>query len=281
MGHLMRPVRNLGVLLLACALTGVAAAHDLWILPHTFRPTPEQEVPVALRVGDPASNEGVPRKVERIVRFAALAPDGQWRNIAGEAGDEPAGRLRVEAPGTYLLIHENTPASIALAPAEFEKYLEDVGLDSIRDLRARRGDDEARTAEQYSRCAKAIVRVGSDDAAGFDRRTGLMLELTPLRSPMALRASDALPVALEFDGKPLARALVRALPLPEDGTASAPTSGPAALSARTDENGSVAFVLGSARRWMIVAVHMTPADKGSGADWRSYWASLTFERDAR
>jgi hypothetical protein len=29
--------------------------------------------------------------------------------------------------------------------------------------------------------------------------------------------------------------------------------------------------------WMIKAVHMVPAPAGTGADWESVWASLTFE----
>jgi hypothetical protein len=29
--------------------------------------------------------------------------------------------------------------------------------------------------------------------------------------------------------------------------------------------------------WLVKAVHMVPAPAGSGADWESIWASLTFK----
>ena len=29
--------------------------------------------------------------------------------------------------------------------------------------------------------------------------------------------------------------------------------------------------------WLIKAVHMVDCPEGSGAEWQSYWASLTFE----
>jgi uncharacterized GH25 family protein len=50
------------------------------------------------------------------------------------------------------------------------------------------------------------------------------------------------------------------------------------VSARTDSDGRVHLRLRAEGMWMIKAVHMIPAPAGSGADWMSYWASLTFER---
>lgn len=35
--------------------------------------------------------------------------------------------------------------------------------------------------------------------------------------------------------------------------------------------------LAAGRTWLVKAVHMLPAPAGSGADWESLWASLTFE----
>jgi hypothetical protein len=32
--------------------------------------------------------------------------------------------------------------------------------------------------------------------------------------------------------------------------------------------------------WLIKSVHMIPAPAGSGAEWASFWASLTFGADA-
>lgn len=49
------------------------------------------------------------------------------------------------------------------------------------------------------------------------------------------------------------------------------------LSARSDRDGRVRLRLKPGGMWLVKAVHMVPAPAGSGADWASYWASLTFE----
>ena len=49
------------------------------------------------------------------------------------------------------------------------------------------------------------------------------------------------------------------------------------VSARSDSDGRVRLRLSGAGMWLIKAVHMVPAPQGSGADWSSDWASLTFE----
>ena len=50
------------------------------------------------------------------------------------------------------------------------------------------------------------------------------------------------------------------------------------MRARTDARGRVAFALPKDGVWLIRSVHMVEAPAGSGADWESLWASLTFER---
>ena len=48
-------------------------------------------------------------------------------------------------------------------------------------------------------------------------------------------------------------------------------------SARTDNDGRVRFHVRPGGMWLIKAVHMIPASAGTGAEWTSFWASLTFE----
>jgi len=47
-------------------------------------------------------------------------------------------------------------------------------------------------------------------------------------------------------------------------------------SVRSDAQGRAKFRVDANGVWLIKAVHILPA----GADWSSYWASLTFERKA-
>jgi hypothetical protein len=53
------------------------------------------------------------------------------------------------------------------------------------------------------------------------------------------------------------------------------------VAARTDAQGRVRLPLGGSGVWLVKAVHMIAAPAGSGADWESFWASLTFALPAR
>ena len=75
-----------------------------------------------------------------------------------------------------------------------------------------------------------------------------------------------MPIRLLYQGRPLEGALVVAVP--QD------TRTP--RQARTDRDGRVTLSLYDGV-WLIKAVHMVPAPAGSGADWESLWASLTFK----
>jgi hypothetical protein len=53
----------------------------------------------------------------------------------------------------------------------------------------------------------------------------------------------------------------------------------AKVSART-VGGRASLVLDRPGLWLVKVVHMVPAPEGSGAEWESLWASLTFELPA-
>ncbi|MFQ5636038.1 MAG: DUF4198 domain-containing protein, partial [Gammaproteobacteria bacterium] len=78
----------------------------------------------------------------------------------------------------------------------------------------------------------------------------------------------SLPLRLRYRGEPIRGILVQAF------TGDAPAR---KLAARTDARGAVVFRLDRPGLWLIKAVHIveTPADV-DGADWESFWASLTF-----
>lgn len=73
---------------------------------------------------------------------------------------------------------------------------------------------------------------------------------------------------LLYEGKPLPGALVVAINHADRLKK---------LAARSDKTGRVRLDLPTGI-WLVKAVHMVPAPAGSGADWESLWASLTFER---
>lgn len=252
------------------------AAHDFWIAPSTFRPEPGQKVAVHLRVGDTFPGDAVPRMPQRIERFVLIpAPTtAQESDIPGVEGTDPAGIVTVAAPGRAYLVYDSNNASITLDGAKFEQHLAEQGLEKVSELRRKNGQTAAAAREVYSRCAKALLAVGplgGEAGSGYDRQAGLPLELVPEADPYGLAPGGSLPVRLLYQGKPLAGARFEAR---RSGGGAEPIVG------RTDGEGRFVLRLPAAGLWLVKAVHMVEAPAGSGADWESFWASLTFELPA-
>jgi hypothetical protein len=241
-------------------------AHDFWIQSPTFRPT-ESPLPVRLLVGERLAGEALPRDPAHLERFVVVGPTGT-APVSGMPGRDPAGYVNVETPGLYVVGYSSRPNAITLEAAIFEKYLADEGLEQISAVRAARGQRGAPAAELYSRCAKSLVAAGNTDSAARDVVLHLTLELVAEENPYRLPPGSALPVRLFYRGEPLPQALVVARNHAEPSTA---------VTSRTDSDGRTVLRLDRDGLWLINAVHMVPAPHGSGADWESFWASLTFE----
>jgi uncharacterized GH25 family protein len=270
------PRRNRSPRFLLAVLLALAApaarAHDFWIDPSSFHPAPGQRVLVRLRVGQHFRGDAVPRDPSLLQRFSVVSKSGETP-VPGVPGAEPAGFATLTAPGLSLITYASGRSTVALDAAKFETYLSEEGLDAVRAERARKGQTAAPVKEVFSRCAKAFLNVGGEgaDGAGFDRVLGLTLELIPEKDPTKLRTAPGgaeLPVRLLYRGKPLAGALVAGLPRDRPD---------AKVTARTDAAGRARLRLDRPGVWLVKAVHMIPAPAAAGADWESFWASLTFE----
>src|SRR5207244_3918798 len=170
--------------------------------------------------------------------------------VVGRDGADPAGLVRVAAPGLLIIGYRSNPSPIVLPAAKFNQYLKDEGLEAIADLRDRHNQGNSDAREVFSRCAKSLVFSGMPADAEADRALGFTLELVALKNPYTLRAGDELPVSLTYEGHPLPGALVVAMN----------RLNPAAkMTARTDKNGRVSFKLPQAGMWLIKAVHMITA----------------------
>ncbi|HEV2844825.1 MAG TPA: DUF4198 domain-containing protein [Thermoanaerobaculia bacterium] len=257
----------LRILLIGLAAAPAARAHDFWIEPSTYTPTPGQRVAVRLRVADHFPGDPFPRNAARIERFAVLG-GGAEAAVPGVDGTDPAGYLVADKPGLYQIVYDSNHASIELAGEKFEQHLAEQGLERIGELRKKDGRSAAAAKEIYSRSVKALIAVGGGSGEGFDRPAGLPLELIAEQDPFRLKPGEELPVRLLYQGKPLAGAWVEARN---------PRRSEERVSGRTDREGRVRLRLASAGPWLIKSVHMVPAPKDSGADWESFWASLTFE----
>ena len=259
--------------LFAVLAAGAVQAHNFWIEPSTLTPAPGQRVAVRLRVGIDLKGDPVPRDPSLMKRFVAAGPSGD-SPVPGVPNTEPAGFEAFAVPGLYTIVYDSGRSPLELDAAKFEEYLKDEGLETISARRARQGKSAAGAKEVFSRCAKALLAVGNGSGSGWDRVFSQRLELVAEKNPYALAAGGELPVRLLYEGKPLAGALVMALQRDRPDKVDK-------VMARTDAKGRVTLKLDRPGFWLVKAVHMIPAPPDAGADWESFWASLTFALPSR
>jgi uncharacterized GH25 family protein len=259
--------------LLAAACVALASmplsAHDFWIEPTRLVPEVGQSVGLRLRVGERLAGDAVPLLATHVQRFVvAVGEAAELQPVASRRGGDPAGSVRIAAPGLHVVGYSSQPSSIELPADKFDAYLRDEGLDAIVAQRAASASSTAPVREHYARCAKALLQVGPANSSQADRRLGLPLELVAERNPYALGPDRRLPLRLTYQGQPLAGALVVAInsldPMVRQ-------------SARSDVEGRVLLSVHTGGMWLVKAVHMVAAARQSGAEWSSLWASLTFE----
>ncbi len=256
---------RLAALFCAAFLVTTVRAHDFWIEPGSFRPAPGQKVPVHLYVGMDFQGEPVPYIPEWFERYVHVSAQGE-QPVAGLPGDDPAGTLSAAA-GLNVIGYRSARFSVSFDSAEeFEKYLIKEGLERNLALLKQDQASPGKITENYYRCAKALL-VSGGTATPADRVLGFRIELIAEKSPSA--GPGPIPFRLLYENRPLAGALVvafnKAAPLDK-------------LRARTGRDGRVAFTFPRPGIWLVTAVHMIPAPRGTDAQWESIWASLSFER---
>ena len=246
-----------------------AYAHDQWIVPQTVG----AELHIALRVGEHLDQAEVQtvKDPASTARFE-LRSGATVRDLRGslQAGVDPVATtpLQPSEAGTLLLAYDGATHDITLDPEKFDAYLADEGL--VVAQRARAGKPPVPGRERYSRCMKSLLVVGAPGGGVVTAPIGQELEIVPLEDPYLLTNGADLPVEIRFKGLPLAGAQVLG--------AHRLGADPSVSTTRvTDSAGHAAIPLNGSGDWIVAMVWMIPSTE-PGADWRSYWASLTFSR---
>ena len=260
------------VLLLSSAR--LAAAHDYWIEASNFWLQPGDRVLLYLRVGEYLAGQPAAFSLGRVIRFHIDNVTRRFEVLPLQR--DPAGMARLTESGLQVVSFENTPTYLELPAEQFNSYLQAEGLESILKARQEAGTSDQPGKEAYSRCAKSLLWVAGDESAEdgpqhHDKPTGLTLELLPETNPYGLQAPTPLTVQLLHEGQPVTGALVMAL------NKSAPNE---VQRVQSGADGRAEFDLRRSGLWLVKAVHMVPAAAEAPEDWRSYWASLTFELPA-
>ena len=231
-------------LLLIIFVAATARAHDFWIEPSTFRPGVGDTVTASLRVGEHFAGDIVPRSSRLLEAFFARDARGQ-RDVVGFENADPAGILRVDAPGVTIVGYRSKPYPHTISAAKFRQFLDEEGV-----VLPVSGEEDVR--ERFIRYAKSLLVSGD----GRDQQLGFRYEIVREKQET---------FRVTFEEKPVANALVVALH--RDGTR---------VAARTKRDGRVALKIEKSGEWLVKSVHVVRAPAGSGADWESLWASLTF-----
>ena len=218
-------------------------------------------------VGQDLLGDPIPRDPALIDQFVSVDTAGR-KVVVGRDGADPAGLLRISTSGLTIVGYRSRPSRVTLTPEKFNQYLKEEGLEAVAAMRAGRGQTGADAREIFSRCAKSLLLSGSPADAEGDRALGFTLELVAERNPYAVGVDQDLPVRLTYASQPLQGALVVAINRQHPSEK---------LTARSDRDGRVRFRLPHRGVWLLKAVHMIPAAADSGAEWESFWASLTFE----
>jgi uncharacterized GH25 family protein len=251
--------------LAAALVAGPALAHDFWLQPDAFRVTPGATTPIAVMVGDGPERERSRVPSRRVMQFADLGPSGVSTAIA--PGPEPV--ATPEGAGAHVLVLETDQGgrSHQAGPA-FEAWLKEAGLTPAIAVRAKADRTGAEGSEGYGRRAKAIVQVGDGPQDAATRPVGLTLEITPTLSPKAVKPGAELPVRVDWEGQPLAGALVKLADL---------TTNAVVADRTTDAAGGVAFRIPAAGAWRLSVVWTRPLPESAETDFDTVFSSLAFE----
>jgi len=165
------------------------------------------------------------------------------------------------------------PRYIRLEAKDFNSYIGGEGFAAVIAARRQNGKADAEGRELYSRFAKVVVGRGGSLAT---RPLGHVLEIVPEKDPATLASGEPLPVRVLFRGEPLAGVRVSAA------YAGAEMKGHEfPVAAETDAEGRALLKLDRPGLWYARLIHMVAAQDDPQIDWRSFFATLTFEVPAK
>ena len=254
------------IFLLGSGFSGVLGAHDFWLEAQPFYTSVGKPVDISLHVGTQFNGDSLPNIDAWYEDFSYF--DGALRKpVKGELGRDPAGYFTPRQSGSYVVGYQSTASYVEIDAATFMKYINEEGLDNARAYGENIAQTGALAKENFSRHAKALVQAGD----GFERDSsmqafGYTLEIIPLQNPYRQQSGSALPVRILYHGEPakgvLLLAYTKALPGQKQ-------------QVRSNAQGIATIQLDKTGEWLLKAVKIVRI-KGDKADWRSYWASLTF-----
>jgi uncharacterized GH25 family protein len=248
-----------------------AKAHEFWLEPEVYVSSASELLTGNLKNGQFFKGSNFAYVESQAELFTITGPNGV-EDVKGRNGDRPAFKAKVDGDGLYSVSYQGKFDKITFTdPAKIKQYVDYEGFNGVLERHNKRGLPNDRFYEQYARCAKALFQVGTANADGNpDSLTGMKFELVAEKNPYTLSDTDALPVRLYWEGKPMADTQIRMFQINEELTT---------IEIRTDADGRAIFPLQGGGKYMMNAVHIFEGDddpQTETAEWISYWASLSF-----
>ena len=264
---------SLTALALLVVSVATLGAHDLFLRLERYFVAPNSDVRVYVLNGTFARSEGAVTR-DRLRALDLVTPSGVTAIDTAAwvpAGDTTVLTIHTGDEGTYVVGASLRPRELRLEAKDFNKYLATDGVPDVLETRRQGGELDRPARERYHKHVKAVLQVGTERSAGFDRALGYPAELIPLDNPYGLRAGAALRVRALVDGVPVANQYVVA------GGRTTAGARIAQRGVRTDAGGMARVRLGSAGIWYIKFIHMARARADTTIDYESKWATLTFQ----
>jgi hypothetical protein len=249
-------------------------AHDLFIKLESYFLAPHTQVTIPILNGSFILSENAIMR-DRVIDISVVSAAGRARidttKWQGDTTYADTTFLTIETgdPGTYVIGASTRHRDIGLEAASFNDYLEHDWIPDVLEARRRNNELDKDVWERYAKHVKAVVQVGDKRDDSYSVRLGYPAEIVPLVNPYSLSAGDELSVICLVDGQPVANQAV--LLGGEIGGDLVEEQ-----RKRTDSNGRVSFVIGSAGRWYVEFINMVPVTEEE-LDYESKWATLAFE----
>jgi len=255
--------------LLLLTLYTILCSHEFWLEPTQFRYQPGQKASIRFLVGEGFYGDnwnGNRQRVQQLQWLHGKYTEDISSLLSDNKGDSL--QLHLKQEGTQVVVFNSTNAHIEMDAAKFTAYLQEDGLKEALAYRKTHNETDSAGREKYQRSVKTIFQVGTLTDSTFLRSTGLPLDIIPLQNPYTLPDGDSLTVRVLFQNKPLAGHRIRMWHRNNNILLQ--------LDYQSDKNGEIRFPVLTNHKWMISTVKMLRLQNDPGADWQSYWGSLTW-----
>ena len=257
---------RLFLLIFLAASAQPASAHDLWLIPPA-KADAGMQVTIHANVGMDFPKSEHATDTATFPKRLCMGPNGKPLELTPAGQNELSGLLQFMPglPGVYVVGIETKPKLIALDADAFNSYLVSDGMPHIYQLRFKEKSLNQAATERYHKSPKTLIKIG--DGVGDPRKPlGLLLEITPLDDPFAVKVGHTLKVRVDFQGKPL--------PDVHLGWAHEGDGEPTGV-VRSDRRGEALIPIARPGLMTIRLTHMT-RPKNADFEWESFWTTLTF-----